>query len=235
MAVAGHDGEVLPEELSERRGLRGGLDDDEGLGHTGPVTMPRLSTPGTRPDEQSPRQAPSRDPRFRGAGAPPRSARRPVRRAAMSASASRGSSGSRTARRAAASGGRSGSAAAVRAATATFSRRRSSSGSSARRSSASRTRIAPSFRSAFDPRASGARTEPGTAATSRPYPAAQRAVMREPLFSAASTTHTMRERPAMSRLRTGKCHGSGSSPIGNSESAVPLPRSSSRRPRCSGG
>jgi len=67
------------------------------------------------------------------------------------------------------------------------------------------TRIAPSFRSAFDPAQPSVRIGPGTAATSRPKSAAKRAVMSEPLFSAASTTRTSR------RARRGSGSGSESS------------------------
>ena len=85
------------------------------------------------------------------------------------------------------------------------------------------------------PRLRLARAGPGTANTSRPCSSAQRAVIREPLRSVASTTTTPRARPLMRRLRDGKWCDSGRVPNGCSESTAPPPSMRRLRSRCSGG
>ena len=64
------------------------------------------------------------------------------------------------------------------------------------------------------PRARGSSGEPGTANTSRPSSWAMRAVIRLPERRAASTTTTPSDRPAMMRLRRGKCRACGAVPSG---------------------
>ncbi len=66
------------------------------------------------------------------------------------------------------------------------------------------TSAAPSRINAWAPRLAGEVTGPGTAMTSRPNSAASRAVISAPLRSAASTTTTPRDSPAMTRFRSGK-------------------------------
>ena len=60
-----------------------------------------------------------------------------------------------------------------------------------------------------------------TAKTSRLRSRAQRAVMRVPLYSAASTTRTPKEIPLVIRLRMGKFCGAAKVPMGNSEISAP--------------
>ena len=88
-------------------------------------------------------------------------------------------------------------------------------------SSISHNTPAPSARRRLDPRHSGTAMAPGTAHTSRPDSAAWRAVMRAPLFSAASTTTTASHRPAMIRFRAGNLHGNGASSRKYSETSAP--------------
>src|SRR5713226_1030918 len=64
-------------------------------------------------------------------------------------------------------------------------------------------------------------TLPGTAYTSRFCSRAQRAVMRVPLYSAASTTSTPADMPLMMRFRIGKFCGAANVPMGNSEISAP--------------
>src|SRR3546814_11998458 len=71
-------------------------------------------------------------------------------------------------------------------------------------SPAASTRPAPSRIRRWQPRAIGLWIEPGTANTSRPASLARRAVIRAPERSAASTTSTPSDSPAMIRLRAGK-------------------------------
>jgi len=59
------------------------------------------------------------------------------------------------------------------------------------------------------------------AKTSLPCSFASRAVMREPLFTAASTTKAPKLNPAIMRLRRGKFCALGSVPTGNSEIMAP--------------
>ena len=73
--------------------------------------------------------------------------------------------------------------------------------------------------------------DPGTANTSRPWSAARRAVTREPLRSAASTTRTPSESPLMIRLRHGKFQGIGAVSKGNSDTSAPCPAMRSARER----
>ncbi len=69
-------------------------------------------------------------------------------------------------------------------------------------SSAVSTSLAPSRIRRWQPRASGEWMEPGMANTSRPLSVARRAVISEPLLSAASTTSTPWDRPAMMPVAT---------------------------------
>ena len=74
------------------------------------------------------------------------------------------------------------------------------------------TAVTPSRMRRRQPCASGWWREPGSAHTRRPWSAASRAVISDPLFTAASTTSTPTLRPLMTRLRRGKCSGSGGEP-----------------------
>ena len=74
--------------------------------------------------------------------------------------------------------------------------------------------------------------EPGTASTSRPRSAAQRAVLRAPLRSVASTTTTALARAAMIRLRFGKLYFSGGVPSGSSVIREPAAMICSRSSAC---
>ena len=67
----------------------------------------------------------------------------------------------------------------------------------------------------------GLRIEPGTASTSRPRSAAQRAVLSAPLLAVASTTTTASASAAMMRLRRGKRQPTGGSEPPSSESDAP--------------
>ena len=71
------------------------------------------------------------------------------------------------------------------------------------------------------PREPAAPISPGTAKTERPCSAAIRAVIKEPLFSPASTMTTPREIPLMSRFRDGKLGALGGVPNGNSVTRAP--------------
>ena len=73
-----------------------------------------------------------------------------------------------------------------------------SSCSSSSTSSADSASLAPSRIRRWQPRARGEWMEPGIAKTSRPHSAARRAVISDPLCTAASTTSTPRARPAIS-------------------------------------
>ena len=75
-------------------------------------------------------------------------------------------------------------------------RRAGAQPSSSRTSSTVSTSRAPSFMSAWQPRWQPETTLPGTASTSRPCSSAVRAVISEPLRSAASTTTTASDKPA---------------------------------------
>ena len=91
----------------------------------------------------------------------------------------------------------------------------------------------PSRMSRFVPSELGLRTDPGTARTSRPRSAAQRAVLSAPLLAVASTTTTASARAAMMRLRRGNRQPTGASEPPSSESTQPLSAISSRSRRCS--
>ena len=78
-------------------------------------------------------------------------------------------------------------------------------------------------------------TEPGTAKTSLPYSAANRAVISEPLSSAASVTTTPKASPLIMRLRRGKLWLKGCEPSGSSDNTAPCRSISRRRARCSAG
>ena len=91
--------------------------------------------------------------------------------------------------------------------------------SSASTSSADSTSFAPVLMSAWHPFDSGEWIEPGTANTSRPWSAAQRAVMSEPDSTAASTTRQPRARPLIRRLRRGKLWAIAAVPSGNRNSS----------------
>ena len=80
--------------------------------------------------------------------------------------------------------------------------------------------------SRWQPRASGLWIEPGIANTSRPCSAASRAVISDPLCSAASTTSVPTDRPLMIRLRRGKCCLAAAAR--RSASPTPAPRSRRR-------
>jgi len=62
---------------------------------------------------------------------------------------------------------------------------------------------------------------PGTANTSRLYSPANRAVIKDPLFRAASTTTVPQDRPAIILLRRGKLPGNGAVSGKNSEMTAP--------------
>ena len=97
------------------------------------------------------------------------------------------------------------------------------------------TSVAPSLRSLLVPPARGSIGEPGTANTSRPASSASRAVMSEPERSAASTTTTPSDMPAMIRLRRGKSRARGSQPKAISETRAPPSVIWSARSACSAG
>jgi hypothetical protein len=63
--------------------------------------------------------------------------------------------------------------------------------------------------------------EPGMANTSRPCSAARRAVISEPLRTAASTTSVPSAKPLMMRLRRGKFACNAGVPSGNSLTSAP--------------
>ncbi len=88
-------------------------------------------------------------------------------------------------------------------------------GSSSHTSSHVATSLAPCLMSVFGPQEFLLVTLPGTAKTSRFCSSAQRAVMRVPLYSAASTTSTPIDMPLMMRLRIGKFCGAANVPSGN--------------------
>ena len=168
------------------------------------ITMPRLSSPAGETDEEGARQS-GREPlqleaderRREARGREPRGLDEGVRVARLRR-VERGEDGRRVGSR---SGGGDGG---LQALSAWPDGGAPETSSSASTSSTSLTRIAPSLRRAFVPAHPSVRIGPGTAATSRPKSAAYRAVIREPLFSAASTTRTSRESPAMIRFRIGK-------------------------------
>ena len=81
--------------------------------------------------------------------------------------------------------------------------------------------LAPSRINLFVPRQPGAWMLPGTANTSRFCSRAHLAVMRVPLYSAASTTSTPIDIPLMILFRIGKFCGAANVPIGNSETRAP--------------
>ena len=95
------------------------------------------------------------------------------------------------------------------------------SGSSSHTSSQVATSLAPCLISVFGPQEFLLVTLPGTAKTSRFCSRAQRAVMRVPLYSAASTTSTPIDIPLMMRLRIGKFWGAAKVPRGNSVISAP--------------
>lgn len=80
-------------------------------------------------------------------------------------------------------------------------------------------------------------TGPGTAMATRPSSStASRAVMFAPELTAASTTTTPSESPAITRLRRGKWPGRGSTRMANSLTTAPPPfRIDSKSSACSGG
>ena len=63
---------------------------------------------------------------------------------------------------------------------------------------------------------------PGTANTSRFDSSASLTVISEPEYSAASTTTTPKDIPAMIRFRMGKFCGDGAVPRGNSDNIAPF-------------
>src|SRR5215472_9903745 len=97
------------------------------------------------------------------------------------------------------------------------------------------TRAAPSWMRRWAPTLCRLVTGPGTAITSRPSSPANPTVMSAPLRSAASTTTTPRESPAITRLRAGKCPASGRVPGANWEMTAPCPSISRASRRFSGG
>ena len=63
--------------------------------------------------------------------------------------------------------------------------------------------------------------EPGKANTSRPCSKAMRAVIKDPLRKAASTTNIPKDKPLMIRFRLGKLAACGGERVGNSETMEP--------------
>ncbi len=96
-------------------------------------------------------------------------------------------------------------------------------------------RWAPCRIRSWAPRERGSSGEPGTANNSRPASCASLAVIRLPERSAASTITTPRERPAMIRLRRGKCRAWGVVPSGASLTTAPASAMRRWRSACSGG
>src|ERR1700691_17115 len=96
-----------------------------------------------------------------------------------------------------------------------------SAGRSSHTSSQVATSFAPCLISVFGPQEFLFVTFPGTAKTSRFCSSAQRAVMRVPEYSAASTTSTPTDIPLKIRLRIGKFGGAANVPIANSETIAP--------------
>src|SRR5581483_10733880 len=204
---------VLPQVLAEGLRLGRRLDDDEVLGH------------GSRRGPSA--HAACRQNRLPGSWrtSPRSSSARSVSSAAAAGSAARrmtsstcppcGPTAPRTRRSIGASAA---SASAARAAT----RRAPSAGATApRTSSADVTSVAPSWIRRCDPRWDAASAGPGTANTSRPCSSAQRAVMSEPLRSAASTTTVASVIPLIRRLRRGKWKARGGAPHGSSLTSAP--------------
>src|SRR5712691_5219073 len=94
-------------------------------------------------------------------------------------------------------------------------------GSSSQTSSQVATSLAPCLIKVLGPHELLLVTLPGTAYTSRFCSRAQRAVMRVPLYSAASTTSTPADMPLIIRLRMGKFCGAAKVLRGNSEIRAP--------------
>src|SRR5262249_5028255 len=98
---------------------------------------------------------------------------------------------------------------------------RTEAGSSSQTSSHVAVSFAPCLISVFGPQELREITFPGTANSSLLCSKAQRAVMRVPLYSPASTTSTPRARPLITRLRMGKFCGAAKVSIGNSLTSAP--------------
>ena len=89
--------------------------------------------------------------------------------------------------------------------------------------------------SSLDPRARGSNDEPGTAKISRPASCARFAVIRLPERSAASITTTPSAKPAMMRLRRGKCRACGDVPSAASATTAPAVAMRACSAACSAG
>src|SRR5207302_9287752 len=98
---------------------------------------------------------------------------------------------------------------------------RTSAGRASQTSSQVATSLAPCLMSVLGPQEFLLVTLPGTANTSRFCSSAQRAVIRVPLYSAASTTSTPIDRPLIIRLRMGKFCGAAKLVSGNSDNSAP--------------
>src|SRR5207302_5704025 len=98
---------------------------------------------------------------------------------------------------------------------------RTSAGRSSHTSSQVATSLAPCLMRVLGPQEFLLVTLPGTANRSRFCSSAQRAVMRVPLYSPASTTRTPMARPLMMRLRMGKFCGAANVPTANSLITAP--------------
>src|SRR5262249_6042499 len=96
-----------------------------------------------------------------------------------------------------------------------------SAGSSSQTSSHVAVSLAPCLIKVLGPQEFREVTFPGTANSSRLCSRAQRAVMRVPLYSPASTTSTPRASPLMMRLRIGKFCGAAKLLRGNSLTSAP--------------
>ena len=101
-------------------------------------------------------------------------------------------------------------------------------------SSTPSTSLAPCLRRRCVPVLRMLRATPGTAKTSRPCSRAKRAVISDPLLSAASTTTTPSARPLIMRFLDGKLPGDGGAPGGNSVRSAPVRAISSPQVRVGG-